>query len=93
MPEPFAVDQYYANHPEELFDAKLDELLVEIDSKVVLEGGVDMNSPAGLHPDAITAHLQCAGFEMPISTSDEQWFGPSMKDICEQSLVKDKDGW
>ena len=36
--ESFAVDQYYANHPEELFDGKLDELMVDVDSKVVLEG-------------------------------------------------------
>ncbi|KAJ2931416.1 hypothetical protein H1R20_g5708, partial [Candolleomyces eurysporus] len=74
--ESFAVDQYYANHPEELFDGKLDELMVDVDSKVVLE-----------------AHLQCAGFEMPISSGDEQWFGPSMHEICEKSLTKDKDGW
>ena len=38
MPDPFAVDTYYANNPQELFDKKLDELMVEVDSKVVLEG-------------------------------------------------------
>ncbi|KAJ2916877.1 hypothetical protein MD484_g3585, partial [Candolleomyces efflorescens] len=74
--ESFAVDQYYANHPEELFDGKLDELMVDVDSKVVLE-----------------AHLQCAGFEMPISTGDEQWFGTAMHEICRNSLTRDKDGW
>ena len=38
LTEPFAVDQYYANHPDELFDKKLDELMVDVDSRVVLEG-------------------------------------------------------
>lgn len=74
--EPYAVDQYFANHPEELFEKKLDEIMVDVDSKVVLE-----------------AHLQCASYEMPISLSDEMWFGPSMRELCEKSLVKDKDGW
>ncbi|KAH6918791.1 DEAD/H helicase [Coprinopsis sp. MPI-PUGE-AT-0042] len=74
--EPFAIDQYYANNPEDLFTSQLGELSVEIDSKVVLE-----------------AHLQCAGYEMPLSSNDEEWFGPAMKSICEESLLKDKDGW
>ncbi|EAU88392.2 DEAD/H helicase [Coprinopsis cinerea okayama7 len=74
--EPFAIDQYYAKNPTELFDGRLDELMVDIDSKVVLE-----------------AHLQCAAFEMPLSGEDEEWFGPSTREICEQRLLKDKDGW
>lgn len=39
------------------------------------------------------AHLQCASYEMPISLSDEKWFGSSMRELCDSSLVKDKDGW
>jgi DEAD/DEAH box helicase domain-containing protein len=30
---------------------------------------------------------------MPLSSNDEEWFGPAMKSICEESLLKDKDGW
>ena len=40
MTESFAIDQYYANNPEDLFTGQLGELSVEIDSKVVLEGGL-----------------------------------------------------
>lgn len=76
LTEPFAVDQYYANHPEELFDKRLDELMVDVDSKVVLE-----------------AHMQCASYEMPISLSDETWFGPALQGVCESNLIKDDDGW
>ncbi|TFK25045.1 DEAD/H helicase [Coprinopsis marcescibilis] len=74
--ESFAVDQYYAKNPEQLFDGKLEELMVDIDSKVVLE-----------------AHLQCAGFEMPLTATDEEWFGPSMMPICKERLLKDNTGW
>jgi hypothetical protein len=36
------VDQYYANHPDELFDKKLEGLMVDVDSRVVLEGRGDL---------------------------------------------------
>ena len=39
------------------------------------------------------AHLQCAGYEMPLREEDEKWFGASMKDICERRLEKDADCW
>ncbi|KAH9854069.1 DEAD/H helicase [Lenzites betulinus] len=70
------VDQHFVNHPEELFDRTTDDLVVDLDSKVILE-----------------AHLQCAGYEMPLTDEDEVYFGPSMKEICETRLVKDKEGW
>ena len=40
VPESFAIDQYYANNPEDLFTGQLGDLTVDIDSKVVLEGVV-----------------------------------------------------
>ncbi|KAI8998791.1 DEAD/H helicase [Trametes punicea] len=70
------VDQHFINYPEELFDRSTDDLIVDLESKVILE-----------------AHLQCAGHEMPLTDEDEMYFGPSMKEICETRLVKDKDGW
>ena len=30
---------------------------------------------------------------MPITSEDEQYFGPMMKEICESRLSKDEDGW
>ena len=30
---------------------------------------------------------------MPITSEDEQYFGPMMKEICENRLSKDEDGW
>ena len=30
---------------------------------------------------------------MPITSEDEQYFGPMMKEICETRLSKDEDGW
>ncbi|CDO70744.1 hypothetical protein BN946_scf184798.g59 [Trametes cinnabarina] len=70
------VDQHFINYPEELFDRSTDDLIVDLDSKVILE-----------------AHLQCAAHEMPLTADDEVYFGPSMKELCETSLVKDQDGW
>ncbi|OJT01605.1 ATP-dependent helicase HRQ1 [Trametes pubescens] len=70
------VDQHFINHPEELFDRSTDDLMVDLDSKVILE-----------------AHLQCAGYEMPLTGEDEAYFGPSMKEICETKLIKDEEGW
>ncbi|KDR81414.1 hypothetical protein GALMADRAFT_89308 [Galerina marginata CBS 339.88] len=41
----------------------------------------------------LEAHLQCAGYEMPLTADDEKWFGPCTMDICRQRLRKDDDGW
>jgi DEAD/DEAH box helicase domain-containing protein len=41
----------------------------------------------------IEAHLQCAAFEMPLSSDDTRWFGPLTTKICETKLVRDKEGW
>jgi len=41
----------------------------------------------------LEAHLQCAGTEMPITSEDEQYFSSMMKEICENRLSKDEDGW
>lgn len=76
MADSLPVDQHFINHPEELFDRNTDDLIVDLDSKVILE-----------------AHLQCAAYEMPLTGEDEVYFGPSMKEICETKLVKDKEGW
>jgi DEAD/DEAH box helicase domain-containing protein len=39
------------------------------------------------------AHLQCAGYEMPLSLEDEKYFGPMTKELCETYLLRDEDGW
>lgn len=41
----------------------------------------------------LEAHLQCAAHEMPLMDDDEVYFGPSMKEICKNRLVRDKEGW
>lgn len=33
----FPVDQYYVSHPEELFDSKIDDLIIETENKIILE--------------------------------------------------------
>lgn len=38
-------------------------------------------------------HLQCAAFEMPLSSADEKYFGPTIMHILETRLVKDEEGW
>jgi len=34
----FPVDQYYANNPSELFEDSLDDLIIDTDNDVILEG-------------------------------------------------------
>jgi DEAD/DEAH box helicase domain-containing protein len=36
--DPFPVDQYYVTHPAELFESSLDDLVINVDNDVVLEG-------------------------------------------------------
>ncbi|KAI0736617.1 P-loop containing nucleoside triphosphate hydrolase protein [Fomitopsis betulina] len=72
----FPTDQHYVQNPSELFDKPMSELVIDLDSKVILE-----------------AHLQCAAHEMPLMDDDEVYFGPSMKEICKNRLVRDKEGW
>lgn len=40
----------------------------------------------------LEAHLQCAAHEMPLTSEDETYFGPSMKEICETKL-ENREGW
>ncbi|KAF5358075.1 hypothetical protein D9756_001743 [Leucocoprinus leucothites] len=35
--DPFPVDQYYVNHPEELFDQAMEDLILDIENPVILE--------------------------------------------------------
>ncbi|KAH9930993.1 P-loop containing nucleoside triphosphate hydrolase protein [Fomitopsis serialis] len=72
----FPIDQHYVKNPSELFDKPMNELVIDLDSNVILE-----------------AHLQCAAHEMPLMDDDEVYFGPSMREICETRLTRDKDGW
>ncbi|KAF8810709.1 DEAD/H helicase [Phlegmacium glaucopus] len=41
----------------------------------------------------LEVHLQCAAYEVPLTSGDQKWFGVSMVDICEKNLTKDHDGW
>lgn len=70
------VDQHYVENPEELFTKSVDDLVVDLENKVILE-----------------AHLQCAALEMPLSSMDDQYFGPLMQELLDTRLTKDKEGW
>ncbi|KAN0124052.1 P-loop containing nucleoside triphosphate hydrolase protein [Russula decolorans] len=69
-------DTRYFAYPDDLFDKPTPELIVNLESELVIE-----------------AHLQCAAFEMPLSSDDSCWFGPLTTKICETKLVRDKEGW
>jgi DEAD/DEAH box helicase domain-containing protein len=70
------IDSHYATYPDDLFDKPTSDLVVNLESPMVIE-----------------AHLQCAALEMPLSSDDARWFGPLTKTICENNLVRDKEGW
>jgi DEAD/DEAH box helicase domain-containing protein len=36
--DPFPIDQYYVAQPAELFESSLDDLVINVDNDVVLEG-------------------------------------------------------
>ena len=36
--EPFPIDQYFIQHPSELFENYLDDLIVDVDNELILEG-------------------------------------------------------
>ncbi|KAI9456100.1 hypothetical protein HD554DRAFT_2317614 [Boletus coccyginus] len=70
------IDQHYVQHPDDLFTKPMSDLVVDLDSKVILE-----------------AHLQCAAHEMPLCKGDNVYFGPSLGELCDAKLRRDKDGW
>ncbi|EGO21629.1 hypothetical protein SERLADRAFT_451651 [Serpula lacrymans var. lacrymans S7.9] len=70
------IDQHYVNNPSDLFDKPIDDLIIDLESKVILE-----------------PHLQCAAQEMPLSKEDDVYFGPLLRELCDSSLIKTKDGW
>ena len=39
--DPFPIDQYYVAHADELFETSLDDLIINVDNDVVLEGMED----------------------------------------------------
>ncbi|KAF9532377.1 DEAD H helicase [Crepidotus variabilis] len=41
----------------------------------------------------LEAHLQCAGYEMPLRKEDEKWFGTNMMTVCNSRLRRDDEGW
>ena len=90
--DPFPVDQYYVAHPAELFESSLDDLVINVDNDVVLEGMGDEYIRISL-AYLWLVHLQCAAYEVPLTSSDRKWFGLSMVDTCEKNLMKDRDGW
>lgn len=73
----FPVDQYYMSNPDEIFTKPNCELQVDLTNELVVEG-----------------HVQCAAFEMPIQTTstDSQYLGKNLVEICESRLVPDPDG-
>jgi hypothetical protein len=36
--DPFSIDQHFIQHPSELFENSLDDLVVDIDNELILEG-------------------------------------------------------
>jgi len=36
--DPFPVDQHYVQNPDDLFENSLDDLIIDIDNEVILEG-------------------------------------------------------
>ncbi|KAG2115190.1 DEAD H helicase [Suillus discolor] len=74
--EDLPIDRNYVKFPDKLYNQPMDDLTVDIESKVVIE-----------------AHLQCAAHEMPLSKDDAFYFGPSLGELCDSKLRKDKDGW
>lgn len=86
------LDSYYFTNPDELYDQDTDDLVVDLESKIILEGDpASLASHATLTP--LQAHLQCAALEMPISLSDETYFGPNMVAVCDAKLTIDHEGW
>ena len=87
------MDQHYAINPDELFDKSMDNLVVDLESPVILEGQLQPEKSVS-YANVFQAHLQCAANEMPISVKqDEKYFGVAMGKICQERLVRDKDGW
>ncbi|EIW85377.1 DEAD H helicase [Coniophora puteana RWD-64-598 SS2] len=71
------IDQHYVNFPDELYNKPTKELIVDLENKIILE-----------------AHLQCAAQEMPLSKEEDSiYFGPMLGELCDQKLVRDKEGW
>ncbi|KAI0080595.1 DEAD/H helicase [Panus rudis PR-1116 ss-1] len=73
----FPVDKHYAAHPDELFDKPMSDLLVDTESKVIIEAHLQ----CAAHEMPI------------VTPDDDQYFGPATKELCETALLKDKDGW
>ena len=87
------IDQHYVENPGQLFEKASDDLIVDLESKVIVEGRT-MVIPTSLPlTPCLLAHLQCAGYEMPLSLEDEKYFGPMTRELCETYLLRDEDGW
>ena len=86
------MDNHYLMNPEDLFQAPVADIILDLENPLILEVGITCCSSARTLI-ILEAHLQCAGIEMPITSEDEQYFSSTMKEICENRLSKDEDGW
>lgn len=86
------MDLHYSKNPEELLQGTVSDIIMDLENPLILEVGT--YRPITFRSrQSLQAHLQCAGTEMPITSEDEQYFGPMMKEVCENRLSKDEDGW
>lgn len=76
------IDQHFVSNPDEVFDAPMPDLVVDLDNEVILEGHLQCAA------NDMPISLQ----------SDVQYFGGNVhaarfKRMCEQKLLQDKEGW
>ncbi|KAF8894415.1 P-loop containing nucleoside triphosphate hydrolase protein [Infundibulicybe gibba] len=70
------VDQHYVNHPEELFDTKLDELVIDLDNRMVLEAHLQCaghEMPLSLEDDKYFGPLLREICEKQLRKDEDGW--------------------
>ncbi|KAF8831611.1 hypothetical protein HHX47_DHR1000474 [Lentinula edodes] len=89
--EGLPIDQYYLNNPNELFDKDTDDLIIDLDNKIILEGGVQEDKYVLVD---VTKSVACAKIleEIEISRAIfEVYEGgvKSIENICRHNVILD----
>ncbi|KAF9052741.1 P-loop containing nucleoside triphosphate hydrolase protein [Panaeolus papilionaceus] len=80
--DPFPLDQYYVNHPNELFDSPLDDLIVDLDNDMVLEAHLQCASFELPLRDEDTQWFGSKALnicEEKLRKDEDSWFHPDPK--------------
>lgn len=82
MADNLPIDQHFVNNPEEVFDAQMPDLAVDLDNEVIMEG--HLQCAANEMPISLKNDVPYFGGKAHAARFER---------LCKERLIQDKEGW